>query len=72
MDTQAAIWMVEILGDGTGPRHRRFSRRRRRLRDRNQGYPAFARLDKVITASTKLSDNAAEVAALQAGEVRQI
>jgi hypothetical protein len=72
MSAQGSTWMVEVLGDGTGARHRRFLVE---APDRDSAVNAVIFLlgaDVVITASTKLSDNAAEVAALQAGEVRQI
>ena len=72
MHAQGSTWMVEVLGDGTGARHRRFLVR---APDRDSAVNAVIfRLgaDVVITASTKLSDKAAEVAALKAGEVRQI
>ena len=64
--------MVEILGDGTGPRHRRFLVG---ALDKDSAINAVIVLighDVVVTASSRLSDKAAEVAALQAGAIRQI
>ena len=72
MDTKADTWMVEVLADGTGPRHRLFLVG---ADDRESAVKAVLLMggsDVVITSSTKLSGEAAEAAALQAVEVRQI
>ena len=72
MNTKGNTWMVEVLGDGTGPRHRRFLVG---APDKDSAINAVIVVighDVVFTASSKLSDKAAEVAALPAGEIRQI
>ncbi len=72
MNDAGNVWMVEVLGDGTGERHRRYLVG---ASDRDSAIKAVLLLvgpDIVVTSSTQLSDKAAEVAALQPGEIKQI
>ena len=72
MGAPSLTWMVEVLGDGTGARHRRFLVG---APDKDSAINAVILLighDVVVTASSKLADEAAEVAALQPGEIKQI
>ena len=72
MGVSGFTWIVEVLGDGTGARHRRFLVG---AQDKHSAVNAVILLlgpDVVITASSKLADKAAEVAALEDGEIRQI
>lgn len=72
MAAQGFTWMVEVLGDGTGSRHRHFLVG---APDKDGAINAVVLLlgpDVVVTASSRLSDKAAEVAALKPGEVRQL
>jgi hypothetical protein len=66
------VWMIEVLGDGTGERHRRY------LVAAHHREAAIAALshrigaDLIVTSSTKLDGSAAEAVGMARGEVRAI
>ena len=66
------VWMVEVLGDGTGPRHRRYLVA---AHDREAAIAAVRHhvgSELVITSSTQLEGEAARVCQMQLGDVRGV
>ena len=72
MISQGHTWMVEVLGDGTGVRHRRFLVGADNRDGAVKAVMLLVGPDVMVTASSKLSDKAAEVARLKPGEIKQI
>ena len=72
MSVSVFTWVVEVRGDGTGERHQRYLVG---ANDRDTALKAMTLLlgpDVQVTSSYKLSDQAAEVVALQPGEIKPI
>jgi hypothetical protein len=62
-------WIVEIMGDGTGPRHRRYIVG---IPDREAAIRAITimhGLETVVTATTRLTAEAAGLAKIMPGEI---
>jgi hypothetical protein len=66
------VWMIEILGDGTGNRHRRYLVAGREREAAVAALRNYIGSDPLVTSSTKLEEQAAAVCKLAAGDVRQI
>jgi hypothetical protein len=66
------VWMVEVLGDGTGERHRRYliAAHHREAAIATLSHRIGANL--VVTSSTKLEGAAAAAVGMSHGEVRAI
>ena len=66
------VWMIEILGDGIGDRHRRYLVAAREREAAVAALRNYTGSDPVVTSTTKLEEKAAGVCNLAAGEVRPI
>jgi hypothetical protein len=67
--TSAPGWVVEVLGDGTGPRHRRYIVG---ASDRDYAIAAVLQLlgpNTIITSSSRVSIDALGISNVQPGEV---
>jgi hypothetical protein len=68
----AEVWMIEVLGDGTGQRHRRY------LVAAHHREAAIASLrqhlasDPLVTSITQLGKEAAAICKLATGEVKAV
>jgi len=72
MSDKGDAWMIEVLGDGTGSRHRRYLVG---APDRDSAVKAIVLLlgpDALVTSSTQLSVGVSEALALQPGEIKKL
>ena len=66
------VWMIEILGDGTGNRHRRYLVAAREREAAVAALRNYTGSDPLVTSSTKLEEKAAAVCTIADDEVRAI
>ena len=66
------VWMIEVLGDGTGNRHRRYLVAADRREDAIATLRRHVGSDPLVTSSTELEGEAARVCELKLGDVRPI
>jgi hypothetical protein len=66
------VWMIEVLSDGTGQRHRRYLVAAHHREAAIAAISHFAGTELLITSSTKLEGEAAAVCELAPGSIRPI
>lgn len=64
--------MIEVLGDGTGARHRRYLVKAADREGAAKTIMLLLGANAAVTSTTVLSTKAAEVAALQPGEIKPL
>lgn len=66
------VWIIEVLGDGTGNRHRRYLVAASHREAAIAALRNYTGIDPLVTSSTKLAGEAAAVCNLAGGEVRPV